>query len=109
MIWFDVVWCGLVSFRRQVFCVGRCVLQRMTSLERAALQWAGEDAQSVKKSCLETPWGRDMSIFVKHVFLRRSLGFTTTLEKSVADYVEWCFQNTKRMNVGSRYEHIMIS
>ena len=49
-----------------------------------------------------------MSTFVKHVFLNRSFGVITTGAKSVETYVEWCFQNTKRTNVGSRYEHIVI-
>ena len=51
---------------------------------------------------------RDMSIFVKHVFLQRPVGVMTMVEKSVKHYMEWWSQDTKRMNIGARYEHIMI-
>ena len=67
-----------------------------------------------QEGCAENHvWGLlgsgDMATLVKHVFLHRAFGVRTTVEKTVGNYVEWCFQNTKGMNVGSRYEPSMIS
>ena len=39
------------------------------------------------------------------ISLQRSFGVITIAEKSIENYIEWCSQNTKRMNVGSRYQH----
>ena len=50
---------------------------------------------------------QDMATSVKQIFLHNSLRVITTIEKSVETFVEWCFLNTKRMNVGSRYEHMI--
>ena len=30
------------------------------------------------------------------------------VEKSVKNYIEWCSQNTKRLNFGQRYEDIIV-
>ena len=57
-------------------------------------------------------WGplgfRDVSIFVKHKSLQKSVGIMNMAENSIENYIEWYSQNTKRMNVGSRVQHIMI-
>ena len=43
-------------------------------------------------------WGplgaQSLSTFVEHVFIQRSLGVKTIAEKSIANYIEWCSQNT---------------
>ena len=55
------------------------------------------------------PEARDMTTFVKRLFLlQRSFGVMTMVEKSIKNYIGWYTQNAKRMNVGSRYQHIMI-
>ena len=57
-------------------------------------------------------WGplesRDIATLIKHVFLQKSFGVMIIFEKSNDDYIEWCSQNTKRISVGSCYEHSMI-
>ena len=57
-------------------------------------------------------WGplgvRDMSIFVKHVFLQSSLPVITVVEKSVKNCIGWCSQIAKRMNFRSYCDHIII-
>ena len=54
------------------------------------------------------PEARDMTTFVNRVFVQRSLGVMTMVEKSIKHYIEWCSRNTKRLNIGSRYKHITI-
>ena len=49
-----------------------------------------------------------MTKVVKHAFVHPSLRAITTVETKVDNYVERSFQNTKRMNVGSGNEHIVI-
>ena len=61
------------------------------------------------KACLGPPVARNISPFVKHVFLQRSLGAITTVGHSVENYIEWGSHKTNRIDSKERYEGIMIS
>ena len=51
---------------------------------------------------------RDMSLFVKHVFVQRSFGVVTISEHSVHNCTDDVLKIQKMMHFGLRYEHIMI-
>ena len=55
------------------------------------------------------PLGPELGAYLeKHIFLERTCRVRPMVEKSVKNYIEWCFQNTKRLDFGQRYEDIMI-
>ena len=60
------------------------------------------------ESCLGTPWGRVMSIFVKTYILAKDVLGDTHGKKSVESYIEWCSQSTKRLNLCQRYEDTIV-
>ena len=100
------------SFSDALFCFWRICLICCWGVYK---QWEVSQLSNHKvsrgmqsKSCLGTPWAWEVSIVVKHVLLRISFGVMTMVEKSSRDYIEWYPQNTKRMNLVSRYQHIMI-
>ena len=41
-------------------------------------------------------------------FFKRSLGLIPIVGNSIEKYIKWCSPNAKRMQFGSRYEHVMI-
>ena len=51
---------------------------------------------------------RVMAIFIKACILQRLNWVTTTVEKSVKNYVEWYFQSAQRLNFSRLYAGIMI-
>ena len=55
------------------------------------------------------PGAQVMSIFVNtYIFLERLIWARPMVEKSVNNYIEWCSQNTKRLNFGQHYEDIIV-
>ena len=46
--------------------------------------------------------------FVQQIFLKRSLGIVIITEKSANTCIEWYFQNAEGIDLGSRYEQILI-
>ena len=51
---------------------------------------------------------RDVSIFVKHVCLWRSVVVVNKVGNSFKNYIEWCSQHAKRLHFGPLHEHIVI-
>ena len=54
------------------------------------------------------PGARDMTNFIKHVFLAKDVLGENHGKKITKHYIEWCSQSTTRFEVGPRYKDIMI-
>ena len=56
------------------------------------------------ESCLGPPWGSSYEHICKNIyFWKRWIGLDPMVDKGVKNYIEWCSQNTKRLNCGQLY------